>query len=309
MNILWYNRSWYNDPGNLPYQDWTSRWKTDGTFNFGAGGFGTERPQLDLHGSLHVVGNIGFTLGIPKNIVQVGAVAVTGTLHTLGNVGYSITVPFPIELPLYINPRGTLGVSGDLGYTINATHPFTQVGAFTLHGAISISGVLGYTLGPAVPKNIVQVGAVGLNGVLKVTAPGAGIGYHHSFEIRTQPMGMLGVLGTLPTSFTYPSAYRLVHLGHMDMFGALVFRDTNFQPIEHITEGLPTGWYTAKYLETVPNPNYGTLYGNHFFTRWTWKGFDPAGTMVAASGSEQDCFSQTLAICQSRHEKWRELAR
>jgi hypothetical protein len=122
-------------------------------------------------------------------------------------------------------------------------------------------------------------------------------------------MSMLGVVGTKPTAFGYPSAYRLVHLGHMDIFGALVFKDTNFQPIEHITEGLPHGWYTAKYLETVPNPNYGTLYGNHFFTRWTWKGFDPAGTMVAASGSEQDCFSQTLAICQCRHEKWRELAR
>jgi len=270
---------------------------------------GVNTPLVAVNGVVHVSGALGWQIAVPKNIVQVGAIGVVGSLGISGALVYSVTVPFPIELPLYINPRGTLGVSGDLGYTINATHAFTQVGAFTLHGAISISGVLGYTLGPAVPKNIVQVGAVGLNGVLKVTAPGAGIGYHHSFEIRTQPIGMLGVLGTLPTSFTYPSAYRLVHLGHMDLFGVLVFKDTSFQSIEHITEGLPTGWYTAKYLETVPNPNYGTLYGNHFFTRWTWKGFDPAGTMVAASGSEQDCFSQTLAICQSRHEKWRELAR
>src|SRR5580765_2867502 len=77
-------------------------------------GFGT--PRVDVAGVMHVSGDIGLRLGIPKNIVQVGAIGVTGTLNALGDVVYKVTFPFPIELPLYINPRGTLGISGDLVY-------------------------------------------------------------------------------------------------------------------------------------------------------------------------------------------------
>jgi hypothetical protein len=65
------------------------------------------------------------------------------------------------------------------------------------------------------------------------------------------------------------------------------------------TAGLPPGWHTERVLENVPNPNFGTPYGQTYFTRWTYLGFDDAGTMLAASGAEEDCYNQLLSMAQS----------
>ena len=129
-----------------------------------------------------------------------------------------------------------------------------------------------------------------------------------SFELATQPIAINGVMTVdAPLDFPFPSVIEIVQLGEIRVEGVLTFGESRFR-FEDFTEGLPKGWYVdGPILETVPNPNYGTAYGNAFFRRWTWKGYDPAGTMVAASGSEQDCFAQTLAVCQQRHEDWREL--
>jgi len=44
-------------------------------------GFGT--PRVDVAGVMHVSGDIGLRLGIPKNIVQVGAIGVTGAVERI----------------------------------------------------------------------------------------------------------------------------------------------------------------------------------------------------------------------------------
>lgn len=66
---------------------------------------------------------------------------------------------------------------------------------------------------------------------------------------------------------------------------------------------LPPGWIVTQVLEEVPNPNFGTAYGNNFFTRWTYICHDQRGDFVAASGSEDDCYNQAAAIAESRTQQ------
>lgn len=232
------------------------------------------------------------------------ALGVTGQIETR-------VEPFDIEGGrLEIAPMtATMAFISDLQYGIptDIPHAFAQVGAFTAHSVLAIAGDLGYTLRPDEPHDIAQVGTVALSGTLKVLGQ---IQSLRGFELLTQPIGMVGVLGVVGDfEHPFPSIINILQVGEIQLFGALTFGTTTFR-FDSFTEGLPRGWYVdGPILETVPNPNYGTAYGNAFFRRWTWKGYDPAGTMVAASGSEQDCFAQTLAVCQSRHEDWRELAR
>lgn len=67
---------------------------------------------------------------------------------------------------------------------------------------------------------------------------------------------------------------------------------------------LPPGWTVTRTLENVPNPNYGqTIYGNTFFTRWTYLATDENGQLVAASGDESDAYNQARAIAEQRTQR------
>lgn len=66
---------------------------------------------------------------------------------------------------------------------------------------------------------------------------------------------------------------------------------------------LPPGWVVTKTLESVPNPNFGTPYGNAYFTRWTYICTDENGQYVCASGSDVDCYGQAQAMAQSRTQQ------
>lgn len=67
--------------------------------------------------------------------------------------------------------------------------------------------------------------------------------------------------------------------------------------------GLPPGWVMLRVLETVPNPNFGTPYGNTGFVRWTYITTDENGQYVCASGSEQDCCTQSHAMAEQRTQR------
>jgi hypothetical protein len=236
---------------------------------------------------------------------------IIGTLGISGGIETYVS-PFDVEGPLYVTQmQAALALIGNLEYTVAVDQPFNfiQVGAFTVRGVTAIDpAVFDYAPGPAVPHDIAQVGAVALNGVVKVLGQ---LQTATSFELLTQPILLDSVMTVSgPLDFPFPSIIDFVQLGEITLVGTLTIGDTKFR-FDSFTEGLPRGWYVdGPILETVPNPNYGTAYGNAFFRRWTWKGYDPAGTMVAASGSEQDCIAQTLSVCQSRHqEDWHNLAR
>jgi hypothetical protein len=62
---------------------------------------------------------------------------------------------------------------------------------------------------------------------------------------------------------------------------------------------LPEGWQVNGTVETVPNPNTGTIYGQGYFTRQTYICTDARGQFVCASGSEEDCYAQAYAMAQS----------
>jgi len=66
---------------------------------------------------------------------------------------------------------------------------------------------------------------------------------------------------------------------------------------------LPPGWTITKTLEEVPNPNFGTPYGQNYFVRWTYICRDENNQFVCASGSEDDCNSQAQAMAQSRTQR------
>lgn len=66
---------------------------------------------------------------------------------------------------------------------------------------------------------------------------------------------------------------------------------------------LPPGWVVNRILEEVPNPNFGTPYGNNYFARWTYICTDENGQFVCASGSEDDCNNQAQAMAQSRTQQ------
>lgn len=54
-------------------------------------------------------------------------------------------------------------------------------------------------------------------------------------------------------------------------------------------------------LEAVPNPNFGTPYGNTYFTRWTYslRQGDGDGALICSSGSESDAVAQSLSWWQT----------
>lgn len=77
----------------------------------------------------------------------------------------------------------------------------------------------------------------------------------------------------------------------------------DIKAITRISDGLPEGWYLVKVLEEVPNPNFGTPYGQNYFVRWTYLGYDDNDIMLAASGALEDAFNQLLSIAQSRSQQ------
>jgi hypothetical protein len=267
---------------------------------------------LGLTGALKINGNVQAGTGVADTSFDVESPLALGTpiqgaLGVIGDVQAGVAgASFDVEAGLILDTvlQAVLGVTGDveIGTGVGVLD-FAQVGAFTVHGALGVIGDTGLTLGPAIPFEV--TGTIGVTGVLKVAGQFAtAVG----FNILTQPIGINGAL-LLRGDVQYPSVVGITQVGDITLQGLLAFRDTAFR-YEAFTEGLPRGWYVdGPILETVPNPNYGTAYGNAFFRRWTWKGYDPAGTMVAASGSEQDCIAQTLSVCQSRHEDWKALAR
>jgi hypothetical protein len=67
--------------------------------------------------------------------------------------------------------------------------------------------------------------------------------------------------------------------------------------------GLPPGWVMTKVLENVPNPNFGTPYGQTYFTRWTYITTDENGQFVCASGADTDCCAQSHAMAEQRTQQ------
>ena len=67
---------------------------------------------------------------------------------------------------------------------------------------------------------------------------------------------------------------------------------------------LPPGWVVTKVLEDVPNPNFGsTVFGNTYFTRWTYICTDENNQFVCASGGESDCYNQAQAMAEQRTQR------
>jgi hypothetical protein len=66
---------------------------------------------------------------------------------------------------------------------------------------------------------------------------------------------------------------------------------------------LPPGWTVTGQVENVPNPNFGTPYGQNFFARQTYICTDDRGDFVCASGSEDDCNNQAQTAAQSRTQQ------
>jgi hypothetical protein len=67
--------------------------------------------------------------------------------------------------------------------------------------------------------------------------------------------------------------------------------------------GLPPGWVMTRVLESVPNPNFGTTYGNNYFVRWTYITTDENGQFVCASGADTDCCAQAHAMAEQRTQQ------
>jgi hypothetical protein len=271
---------------------------------------------------------------VPFDVVQSGQTALAGALSVAGDVAGVVIVDrstadfstvgpmrlpfrhrvnfirdfvgFEIEAPLQVDLLGAIGVSGDLGYTVPAGVPFafTQVGAFTVNGTLTVSGDIGFTLASPQAFDIAQVGAVAMTGVMQTLG---NIQFRTTFALLTQPLGINGTLALLG-DIAFPAVHYIVQLNTLDLTGEVGIAAFGGFEYPTFTEGLPAGWRIERFLEEVPNPNYGTAYGNNYFTRWTWKGFDADNVMVAASGSEDDCYAQTLSIAQSRYARWRELA-
>lgn len=233
----------------------------------------------------------------PFNILQIAPINIAGAGQVSavgGGLGYGI--PFEIEWGVQTDVAGSLAVAGDLGAVIGAVpHAITQVGAFTVIGSVKVFGDLGYTIGPGIPFNLAQTTPIGLVGVLQTLG---NIGVRQPFTLLTQPIGVVGTLQLLG-NINAPDVFLFEQVGEIALTGTLLGY-AEFEYFDRPTGGLPFGWRVERFLETVPNPNYGTAYGNHFFTRWTYRGFDDNNQQVAASGSEDDCITQTLSIAQTR---------
>lgn len=299
MNILFWSPSWSSSTGKIT---WSARWKDSGVFNL------AQSSPIALTGALHFNNaSFGYTLAVPFNLVQasqkIGLTGVVGFTPTV--LGYTLRLPYYLEQRPQIDLLGVVGVGGNLSYTLPGTIKFNvqQVGAFTVRGVVSASGNVGYTLATPSPFDVVQTSQkLAIAGVVKTVG---NIQIRRSFALLTQPLALQGTL-QISGALKYPRTFYLVQQGYMEIFG-VVGAAAEFK-YRQWTEGLPTGWYIEHFLEDVPNPNFGTIYGNIFFRRHTWKGFDDQGQMVAASGSEDDCYAQTLSVCQSRFANWRSLA-
>lgn len=284
---------------------------------------------LAIAGAVAVTGDIHATqpTDVPQNLVQTGAIGITGVVTASGNLAYSKPYYFDPAGALPITPiTGVLTVSGNLGFT--RPKDLQILAPLGILGALGVSGNIGIVLTPGAAFNLVATGPIALTGAMGVSgdfgsgvswafAPSAPIGvvgtlqvsgaieYKVSFQLMTQPIALTGVLQVTGDAHGV-TPFDLAQSEPVALTGVVTIGGTEFE-FAFWHEGLPEGWRVEQFLEEVPNPNYETIYGNNFFTRWTWKGFDAEDTMVAASGSEDDCRAQTLSIAQARYANWRKL--
>ena len=52
-------------------------------------------------------------------------------------------------------------------------------------------------------------------------------------------------------------------------------------------------------LEEVPNPNFGTPYGQNYFVRWTYRTKWTAKNITVSDGSPDACSQQAWALYQA----------
>jgi hypothetical protein len=67
---------------------------------------------------------------------------------------------------------------------------------------------------------------------------------------------------------------------------------------------VPVGWTAmVEVIEEVPNPNFGTPYGQNYFARRTYKTTWTEKNITVSDGSSDGCASQAFALAQSQTQR------
>jgi hypothetical protein len=67
---------------------------------------------------------------------------------------------------------------------------------------------------------------------------------------------------------------------------------------------VPVGWTPMEeVIEEVPNPNFGTAYGQNYFVRVTYRTTWPERNLTVSDGSMDACASQAFALAQSQTQR------
>jgi hypothetical protein len=67
---------------------------------------------------------------------------------------------------------------------------------------------------------------------------------------------------------------------------------------------VPNGWTPmVSVVEEVPNPNFGTTYGQSYFARTTYKTTWIEKNITVSDGSSDGCASQAFALAQSQTQR------
>jgi len=67
---------------------------------------------------------------------------------------------------------------------------------------------------------------------------------------------------------------------------------------------VPAGWTPmVELIEEVPNPNFGTPYGQNYFVRRTYKTTWTAKQVTVSDGSQDACAQQAFTLAQSQTQR------